>query len=113
MQIVSAERLARQTSNGVQFLYRVFFLVSVLVVGIAFLYRQRRIVPAIERLRDQPGDTGAIQNLTIGSILIVVLAESVVFYGCMLRFLGATRLQATPFYLVGIFLMLLWWPKQP
>jgi hypothetical protein len=76
-------------------------------------YRQRRIAPAIERLRDQPDDRGAIQNLTEGSVLSVALAESVVLVGCALRFLGATRPQAAPIYLAGVFLMLLWWPKQP
>lgn len=113
MQIGAAERLARETSNAVHFLYKAFLLVSVLDLGIAFFYRQRKVAPSIERLRDQLDDTGAIQNLTAGSILSVVLAESVVLCGFALQFLGATRPQAAPFYFAGVFLMLLWWPKRP
>jgi hypothetical protein len=77
------------------------------------IVRRQKIAPAIERLRDQPDDRGAIQNLTAGSIVsVVVLAESVVLCGFALRFLGGTRPQAAPFYLAGVFLMLLWWPKR-
>jgi hypothetical protein len=86
---------------------------ALLLAGIALFFRRKRIGPAIDRLRDQPDDRGAMQSLTAASILSVVLAESIVLLGYALRFLGATRWQSVPFYLAGIFLMLLWWPKRP
>ena len=113
MQIGLAEKLPHQRSNDIRILYNAFLLLALLLVAIALFFRQKKTAPAIERLHDQPNDRGAIQNLMAGSILSVVLAESVVLYGFALRFLGATRPQAAPFYVAGIFLMLLWWPRQP
>ena len=44
-------------------------------------------------------------------MILFALCESVVVYGLVLRFIGATWIQVAPFYLAGIVLLILFRPR--
>jgi hypothetical protein len=77
------------------------------------LFPGQEIRPAFDTLQLRPDDPAALQQWRTGAILTAVLLEAVALYGFALRFLGASLKVSVPFYLVGIALMLLWWPQKP
>jgi hypothetical protein len=86
---------------------------AVAMVGVALFIRAKTIRIAVQALQIDPGDVGSLNRLRSGSIVSFVLCEAVVLFGFALRFTGATPVQAAPFYIVGVALMLLWWPQRP
>jgi len=75
--------------------------------------RRTKIEPAVESLQSNPDDAKALRQWRFGGTLTAMLMELIVVCGFALRFLGAPRVLAMPFYVVGIVLMLLWWPQRP
>lgn len=90
-----------------------FGIVSLLVIGMVLYFRATKVRPALEIMQLNPGDPKALQQWRTGGVLTAVLLENVVLYGFALRLLGAAPKISLPFYLVGIALMLLWWPQRP
>jgi hypothetical protein len=88
-------------------------LTGLMIVGIALLFRIKMLQPAIENLQEKADDQIALARWRAGNILSFVLAESIVLFGFALRFLGGTITQSLPFYIVGVALMLVWWPRRP
>jgi hypothetical protein len=87
--------------------------VGVALLGTVFWARTTFIRPALERLRLKSDDLASLLKWRTGAILTAVLFESLVLLGFALRFIGGTRLQSAPFYVAGIGLMLLFWPRRP
>ncbi len=90
-----------------------FGIVSFALVGLAVFFRKTKIQPALEALQLKPVNPTALQRWRTGGILTAVLLEGVVLFGFTLRFLGASSRVSLPFYIVGIALMVLWWPQRP
>jgi hypothetical protein len=88
-------------------------LCSLAAIGAALYFRTNKLQQALETLQSKQGDVTAIQQWRFVGILSAVLLESVVLMGFALRFLGAPLKMSLPFYIVGIALMLLWWPQRP
>jgi hypothetical protein len=91
----------------------IFGVVSLQIIGMTIYFRRTKVQKASETLQSKPDDAKALQQWRFGGILTAVLMEVIVLYGFALRFLGAPRAQAVPFYVAGIGLMLLWWPQRP
>ena len=91
----------------------VFGIVSLQVIGLALYFRTTKIRPALEILQLKPDDPKALQQWRAGGILTAVLMDTVVLFGFSLRFVGAAPKISLPFYIAGIALMLLWWPRKP
>jgi hypothetical protein len=87
--------------------------VAVLLVGIAIIVQVKVIRPALETLQAKPDDAASLGRWRSGSFASYVMAEGLVLFGLCLRFLGGTRAQALPFYVIGIALMLFWFPRRP
>jgi hypothetical protein len=87
--------------------------VALLAAVIAFAIRARMLRPAFAKLRANPNDPDGHRRWRLGSLISDSLALSIVLYGFVLRFTGATSVQAAPFYVGGFVLMLLWWPRRP
>jgi hypothetical protein len=81
------------------------------MIFIALVVRSRMVTPAQEKLRVQTDDGGALKRWRIGSLISLVLVESVALYGFALRVMGGTRSHTWPFYLAAILIMLMWTPR--
>ena len=88
-------------------------ILSVLILGIAFFVRSRKIRPAFETLQTKPDDAESLRRWRVGALVSAALAESVVLYGVAIHFMGGTGRQAAPFFIAGAVAMLAWWPRRP
>jgi hypothetical protein len=90
-----------------------FGILSLTSIGLALFFRRNKIQPATETLQLKPDDAVALLQWRTAGILTAVLLEIVVLFGFALRNLGAPLRVSLPFYVVGIALMVLWWPQRP
>jgi hypothetical protein len=111
--ILMAEDFLHHEPHKVHLIWIGFLVTGLMVVGVAISFRLRTLQPAAEVLQTSPDDRMALSRWRFGNILSFVLAESIVLLGFALRFLGGTITQSLPFYIVGLALMLVWWPGRP
>jgi len=78
--------------------YAVFIVLLVVMLASIVIMRRLTIDKAEPLIRSNPNDAGALQKWRAGQIVTVAMFEAMVLYGLVLRFVGATRLQAIPFY---------------
>jgi hypothetical protein len=90
--------------------YALGFL-SLLVVGTGFFLRGRMVVETAARLSINPQDATSLKQWRSGQIVSFAFAESVVLYGFVLKFLGASWNIAGVFFIAGILLLVAWTPK--
>jgi hypothetical protein len=93
----------------------VYVMVAVLAALSAvavFPVRQLMVDRGWKMLEASPGDASALFRWFRGYIFLFALYESIVLYGMVLRFVGATVSQAVPFYVVGIVLLLWSAPRR-
>jgi hypothetical protein len=86
---------------------------NLVIIGIAFFFRTKKIGPAMASLQLNPNDVTALQQWRTGALVTAVMMEATVLFGFVLRVMGASLKTSLPFYVVGIGLMLLWWPQRP
>lgn len=94
-------------------IYYALSVVAVVEVSVAFVIRNRMLSGVFESLGTEPADPNLHRRWRAASVVSYALALSVVVYGLVLRVMGATFAQATPFYAVGLALLVLWWPRRP
>jgi len=80
-------------------------------IGVGFFLRSRNVIASADKLRTDPQDAVALRTWRSGQIISLTLAESVVLFGFLLKFLGASWNVAGVFFGVGILLLLAWTPK--
>jgi hypothetical protein len=78
---------------------------------IAYYFRSSKLFPALEKLRQNPNDSGALKAWHFSTLVSMVLAESIGLFGFALRFLGASLKVSWSFYAVALALLLFWRPK--
>lgn len=83
-----------------------------LVAGMFFI-RRKFITAAETLLSSQPNDPAALARLRGGYIVIWALAETIVLYGLVLRYMGFSFAQVSPFFMGGFVLMLFMPPRRP
>lgn len=88
-------------------------MITVLMVGSAFLVRRKRIVAAEAALASAPGNPKALEQWRTGYVICLALSESLGLYGLVLRFIGFGFAQVAPFYLAGAGLLLFFFPRAP
>jgi hypothetical protein len=93
-----------------------FYLLSV-VAGLSALFGwafQRKMSAAAEQqaISGMPIELTALQRRQVGYMIAFACSLSVVLYGFVLLFLGATRPQIIPLYVVGIVLLLYFTPRR-
>jgi len=83
-----------------------------LVAGMFFV--RRKLITAAETvLSSQPNDPAALARLRSGYIMVWAFTESIVLYGLVLRYMGFSFTQVTPFFVGGFALMLFMPPRRP
>jgi hypothetical protein len=82
---------------------------SLLVV--ALFFRARFVKPGAEALRNNGEDEAAAKQWRTGTIVSLVFAESIVMFGLVMRMSGASWNVSGIFYVVGILLLVAWWPR--
>ena len=80
-------------------------------IGVAAFLRRRMIKPSEESLRSNPNDETALKKWRTGVIVSLGMASTIVLFGLVLRFMGATWNVAGWFFIVGIVLLLAWTPR--
>ena len=111
--ILMAEKLSHQEPHDIHMIWIGFQVSGLMILAIALFFRIKMLQPAAVTLQEKPADQTALARWRAGNILSFVLAETVVLFGFALRFIGGTTWQSLPFYIVGIALMLVWWPHRP
>ena len=111
--LLAAEGLFHHEAHDIHVMWLAFLVNGLIIVAIALFFRSKVLQPAAETLQAKSDDQSALARWRIGNLLSCLLAESVVLLGFALRFMGGTTMQSVPFYLVGIGLMLVWWPRRP
>jgi hypothetical protein len=77
----------------------------------ACYFRRKRLIPALDKLRQNPNDSSALKQWR-GSITVnLSLTEAIALYGFMLRFMGASRRVSLPFFAGALILMLVLRPQ--
>lgn len=90
----------------------VIAFLAVTMIVVMMLFRKAMVEKSEAVLKTTPGDKAAMQRWMTGQLLTVTLAEAIVLYGLVLRFMGADRTEAIPFYVVGIGAMIVFRPKR-
>ena len=80
-------------------------------VGVAAFLRNRMIKPSEELLSSNPNNESALKKWWAGVILSLVMASTIVLFGLVLKFMGATWNVACWFFIVGTLLLLAWTPR--
>ncbi len=88
-------------------------LMAILVAAAAFVFRAKFVSPAEEILATNSEDRAALARWRLGQFVSLALAESVVVYGFVLKFLGAEWKIAGIFFAAGTALMLIFTPQRP
>ena len=80
----------------------------------AFRLRSRLLRRSKEKLMNNAGDEKAAKQWEAGQVIGLAIAESVAFWGLVIRmvFHGALW-QASIFYVMGVLLLLFWTPRMP
>lgn len=81
------------------------------MLGFTIFVRRKVVTSAVEALRRHPDDKKSIHKWKLGNIICFVILDVIVVFGLMIQITGENRILELPFYIVGIGLMLLWWPK--
>jgi hypothetical protein len=82
-------------------------------VAIALFLRRKFSADSREVLRSDPENTAALDRWYVGQLTAMVLFVSVGLFGFAVRFLGASLVEAAPFYLVSLILLLASRPSEP
>jgi len=80
-------------------------------IGVAAFLRSRMIKPSEESLSSNPNDEPALKKWWTGVIVTLVMASTIVLFGLVLKFMGATWNVACWFFIVGTLLLLAWAPR--
>jgi F0F1-type ATP synthase membrane subunit c/vacuolar-type H+-ATPase subunit K len=75
--------------------------------------RRLFVLRAEVTLAAQPEDATALNRWRAGYIITYALCEAMALFGLVLRVLGFTLSEVTPFYLVGFVLILVFTPRRP
>jgi hypothetical protein len=113
LSVFTAEKLSHQEPRDIRAVWLGLLVNGLMVVGVAQLFRIKMLEPAAETLQANPDDPIALGRWRTGNLLSFLLAESIVLFGMALRFIGGTTMQSLPFCVVGIAMMLVWWPRRP
>jgi hypothetical protein len=114
MQVLTVEKILPHQPRQLDSTFTSAILVlSIAIVGATVYIRLKMVGTALDTLRSTPDDPNSLAKWRKGVVLSDVLLDAVVLYGFVLRLLGGPLQQSLPFYVVGIGLMILWWPKHP
>ena len=91
--------------------YTIILVVGIMELLSIVIVRKVLLTKAEEVLRTTPNDMAAIFRWRQGQLVTLALASAVVLIGLVLRFIGASTIQAAPLYLLGIAAMLIFQPK--
>jgi hypothetical protein len=88
-------------------------VLSLGIIAAGFYLRSKWIGAAYESLRAKPDDPASLALWRKGGIVSACFGESVVLYGVVIYLISGNTKQAAPFFVAGLLVMLMWWPKQP
>jgi len=110
----SGEVLGPAKAEGVTWIGFLLLALAVFDIWSAFSWRRRRLQKACQLLLSRPNDAGAVKSWRTASLGLLLGCESLALWGCLLRVWGGgTMLQAIPFYICALILLLVFVPRRP
>jgi hypothetical protein len=109
--VYAAEQLRRTTTGYSKVFLGLMISLAILNWLQAYYFRRKRRIPVLGKLHLDPSDTRALKQWRGAIAVILSLAESIAFYGCILRLFGGSRLVSWPFFGLALILMLVWRPQ--
>ncbi len=91
--------------------YQILLALGLMELVAIVIVRKLYVGRAEDVLRTDPNSSAAVFRWRQGQLASLAVASSIVLYGLVLRFIGASRMQATPLYVVGIAAMVVFQPK--
>jgi hypothetical protein len=81
------------------------------LLAVAVFFRVKFVQTGAAMLRINGEDATGARLWRTGTIVSLVFAESIVMFGLVVRLIGASWNASGVFYVVGILMMLAWWPR--
>ncbi len=75
--------------------------------------RKKMVEPSLDAIGRDPNDQAMLRRWMQGSMVCFAIASSIALFGFVLRFMGATMLQASVLYGLAIVMMFLSAPQRP
>jgi hypothetical protein len=111
--IILPELVHVHTREVSRMLFTILLGLAFVIATVALMVRNRMVERAASQLALAPTDAAALNRWRMGHIVLFALSESIVLYGLVLRFIGASILQAGVLYAGGIALLLMFTPRRP
>jgi hypothetical protein len=108
-----AERFGPTPKAQAPLVFYAITAVAISLIATMFAIRRGRLAKLEKILSSHQEDTAALNPWRATYLLIFVACEAIALYGLVLRFLGFTFMQVTPFYIAGFVLMLYFAPRRP
>ncbi len=111
--VYSGEVLGSTKTNRITIIGFILIALGIFDVWSALSWRKRRMQKARQTLFLNPGNAGAVMQWYRASLALLIGCESLALYGCLLRVWGGgTLLQAIPFYICALILLLVFAPRR-
>ena len=91
--------------------YWIIFGLALADLAVIVVMRNIYFGKADDVLRTSPNDPSALLRWRQGQLTSMAIASAIVLFGLVLRFIGASRVQAVPLYLLGIAAMVIFKPR--
>ena len=108
-----AERFGPAPKAQAPLVFYTITAVAISLIATMFAIRRGRLAKMEKVLSTQQEDTAALNPWRATYLLIFMACEAIALYGLVLRFLGFTFMQVTPFYVAGFVLLLYFAPRRP
>ncbi len=108
-----AERFGPAPKAQAPLVFYTITAVAISLIATMFAIRRGRLAKIEKVLSTQQEDTAALNPWRATYLLIFMACEAIALYGLVLRFLGFTFMQVTPFYVAGFVLLLYFAPRRP
>jgi len=108
-----AERFGPAPKAQAPLVFYAITAVAISLIATMFAIRRGRLAKLEKVLSSHQEDTATLNPWRSTYLLIFMACEAIALYGLVLRFLGFTFMQVTPFYIAGFALMLHFAPRRP
>lgn len=110
--VVVGEALRPSEAEAVALFKIGFAAVAILEVAFLFLFlRPRWLTAARQELAGDPSSPPGLQDWLTANLISFVICESILLFGLVLRVLGGSLADVTPFYLAGAMLLVILAPR--
>jgi hypothetical protein len=94
-------------------MFYVLSMATVTIVGVILVVRKTLVAHSAGILRERPNDATTLGRWRAGYVMTYALSEAIALFGLVLRIIGFSLSQVSPFYIAGFILLLFYGPRRP